>query len=168
MSKVYRAFEELDRFSDDECIGFVKTAERVNRWTRVVVLGIVGLCFLPGGCIGGGLGIGLTNIVFGEVSAPDWRLGVALIFMVVGVGIPTVGGLVLRDVWLRSAVRKQLGRCACPVCDYSMLGLQPTEGAVVCPECGTRHTLSRLGLSNADILVPMLDPNPLSEPGIHE
>src|SRR5690606_34073587 len=33
-SEVYRAFAELDRFSDDQCRQFVACAQRNRRWSR--------------------------------------------------------------------------------------------------------------------------------------
>lgn len=163
-SKIYRAFAELDRFSDAECAGFVRTAEKANALASACMTIVMVASIAPCGCIGGGLGIYLAHRLVGDPGEPGWPMTAGLALLTLGVTIPSMSGLWIRDVWLRNVVRKQLNRCTCPGCGYSLLGLIPSQGHAVCPECGTRHSLMELGLSTSDILVPMLDPLPQRGP----
>jgi hypothetical protein len=156
ISKVYRGFPELDRFSDEQCSAYVTTAERANLLGRLAVQGIVLLMFLPGSCVGGGLMIWAAHLVFGDPDEADWTLLASGLLMTLGVAAPCIGALMVRDTWLRRMIRRQLERCMCPSCRYSLLGLRPANGSVVCPECGAKHELASMGLEPADILAPVL------------
>ncbi|MDX2117441.1 MAG: hypothetical protein SFY96_04580 [Planctomycetota bacterium] len=138
--KIHRAFPELDRFADEQCLRFVKAA-RSNRWYRVGAgLGLTGLllAMLFGGLVGlsmlGGQADRLKN---------DWGFDpLAGFFGVVSIGILLLPALLVplaaRDLLLRLRVRYVLRhRANCLQCGYRLIGLQ-IHGAnkVTCPECG--------------------------------
>lgn len=144
--KIYRAFEELDPYTDDQCARFVKAANR--GWIRrgvhlVLVLGI-------------GTLIGVTSVMFGSVVLLAGRVerlvqgpglmkvvGIALMLaMLVLICIPgPVAGFIVRDRLLRRRLRRALRvKGVCTGCGYGLVGLPVGIGnRVTCPECGI-HT----------------------------
>lgn len=138
-SKVYRAFPELDHFSDDQCRKFVRAANRGFWWTSlrifvwvsgaisVLAVAAIGLSFLTGAWKKW-LGDSVVEFV-GDLS--PW-LAAALLF--------PLAALVLRDWLLIRLVRSILRtRGCCSRCSYGLLGL-PVDAdlSVTCPECGAR------------------------------
>lgn len=149
--KLWRAFPELDRFSDEQCQRFVKAANRrlslrLVRWGLMAVVWAL-VTFSP------------LLLAFGELvlveygwrsdtSASRWLGRTWWVRSDIGMGLTMVlmlalGGLgagVVRDWLLRRRVRRVLrtrGRCA--ACHYFLAGLPVTASCtVVCPECG--HT----------------------------
>jgi hypothetical protein len=156
LSKVYRAFPELDRFDDARCDSFVATARRAERGVSTLLV----LALIPW-CIGG-----FIVIVFGAFyafgpllrnagyanSSVDWSAIAFLVIPMCGVLAPAFAWLWVRDLWLRRAVARRINVCACVKCHYSLLGLPVVSGAVKCPECGDRQDLASLGLTASDIL----------------
>jgi hypothetical protein len=135
---IYRAFPELDQFSDDQCARFVRAANsswmrRVGRWAAVFFATIVMLA------------ITLTPTIFvcaaiETTAAFNEFVGILLSIIVfaVGAGAGLVPGLIVRDMILRRRVRELIRRCgSCPDCRYPLLGMRVGEGLkVICPECG--------------------------------
>lgn len=173
LSKVYRAFPELDRFSDAECERYVKRARRAQlkwMWVPVVAMPfslalIAGLIFIItktldptiraiGRFADRALG-GVFDAVFGPDLFPSDLLvpGAFLLASTIG---PWLTFAVLRDRLLRRAIARRLEITECTACEQSLVGLplladQPTA-AVRCPECGAVMVLSHLGLTPADII----------------
>lgn len=141
-SEVYRAFAELDRFSDDQCRMFVWCAQRNRRWSRAAA---VMAAWLAAGMIWALVGGAWLAVVS---AAP---LGPAPFLVVGGVSITILSGalvgLVIRDRWVRWAVGQQLDAARCPACRYSLLGIPPVEGAITCPECGDGRRVEDLALT---------------------
>jgi ribosomal protein S27AE len=156
-SKPWRAFPELDRFSDRVCRAYLRTATSASWVTspRVVypALLLLGLILWVGVTIAGWWGMWLLGqSVFNP--SPYWALLlIGVLPVVVAAGVP----ILLRDFWLRKRLAAQLTRCACSGCGYSLLGLTPTPDAngrdhVDCPECGARIDLAEHGLNPSDLL----------------
>jgi hypothetical protein len=156
-SKVYRAFPELDRFSDEQCRAFVRRASQDS------ALGSCGLTVL-------GLGLGVLTavawvvllVLYARLTATPSgaiRLGaVWLVLLVVGVLVLSpLAGFFFRDVWLRAAIRASLARTNCRECRYSLLGLHATEGVVTCPECGKRIALADYNLTPEHLMGTVSD-----------
>ncbi len=142
--KVWRAFPELDRFSDEQCRRFVKSARgsamrRLFGWLLsaafmliVLLLVAVGVLFLE------------------EYSSTVERLHdqshVGFIGAVYGLLVLFVGWLTFlqRDWRLRRRIGRVIRmRGTCQECGYSFLGLEPgADLKIRCPECG--------GLSEVD------------------
>ena len=146
-SKIYRAFPELDEYSDDQCRAYVKSASRTGRrsWGLFCVLAVIGWFG------------GFSVLFVGASSTAAWvksrqHTGFLEFLSVVGaltaaVGVPTISVVMARDRWLRQAIARHLNTSLCPECRYQLLGLIPTGGAVRCPECGLEHSLAALGFS---------------------
>jgi hypothetical protein len=138
LSKVHRAFPELDRFSDEQCGRFVRAAGR-RGWRPWVHRAVLGAITFP-------LTVGS---VYGAIAASSWaekwlRLGEIAFWVTVSLSlavaclIPTVLVMLLRDRMLLGRVRHIVrARAVCPGCRYSLLGIVVRgDGIVVCPECG--------------------------------
>ncbi|MCC6320015.1 MAG: hypothetical protein IT438_01085 [Phycisphaerales bacterium] len=159
VSKVYRAFPELDRFDDLRCEAYVRTVRRAQ----------------------GGIGllIGFAHVLLGVattlVMMIVFSMGVAtattgqrvpslvplgFLVMVVAPALGAFVGFGLRDRRLRRLLRSQIEQSRCPECSYLPLGLVPADGSIRCPECGGSFTLAELGLTAADISMSRgLDPS---------
>lgn len=140
-SKVYRAFPELDKFSDEQCANFVRAADRHRhgRAVRLVLQFLAAGIALP--TLGG------VIVVLARVSGFDSTLdprggdpymvwaGLFMLVVFFGTGFTW---LVTKDILLRRSIRKVMDdRGTCPVCRYGLTGLPvTTDGRVICPECG--------------------------------
>lgn len=138
-SKIYRAFPELDQFSDDQCRKFVRAANRGFWWASlriflwvsgsisVLAFAAVGLSFLTGAWQ---TWLGESVVEFVGGLSP-WLLLALLVPLM---------ALVLRDWMLIRLVRSILrNRGCCSRCSYGLLGLPVDEDlCVTCPECGAR------------------------------
>jgi hypothetical protein len=157
--RVYRAFPELDRFSDAQCAAFVSSAIRRSRGSMVIVaIGASIVCVCLAGIAFVLVGE-LLSLNSGDGSLARWfarNPGIEQAMLVASLMIPVFCGvipaLMIRDVWLRSAIRRRLGSTACAGCGYSMLGIRVADGSIQCPECGTVYVLADLGMSPADFL----------------
>lgn len=142
MSKIWRAFPELDRFDDARCRRYVNEAKRAHAMggCLLILLTMFGLVLWM-------FSTAISGAIMGRLDnmRPDW------VYVTLGLtayGAPPLGvglGLLLaRDRWLRAAIRDRLNAARCLGCSYSLLGLAPLEGGrvVVCPECGRECELT--------------------------
>jgi hypothetical protein len=151
--KVYRAFPELDRFSDEECERYilqVRSQKKVGALPGVLSFLSVLLWIL----------LGFPAIAWamrgpGASSEPIMMLKGALVIAGV-VGTPFLTYYVVRDYRLRRALRDRIDNARCPKCRQSLLGLPLIPGAprpaVRCTECGGFIELGTIGLTPTDIL----------------
>ncbi len=170
-TKLWRAFPELDAYSDAECQRYIREASN-----RRFAAGIVLIAF--GTVAGVALGVAVPalwsfvavelSIVRAGINRWLWEIALVDSVRIIGlVGGPALGFFLSRDVWLRRAVRARLDTAKCGGCGYSLLGLttlpQPTTGedAVQCPECGQFTPLRRAGLTPGDL---MQRPRPSAPP----
>jgi hypothetical protein len=140
-STLWRAFPELDEFSDDLCRKFVKAA--TARWRsqalRFVLVGLVAVATVV---------VAVFAFAIARPIYDTWILfrtlpnTAVVLIQAVGLSIPLLIGfacaLVVRDQILRRQVCRVIRkRGACVRCAYSLLGM-PVNAAlhVVCPECG--------------------------------
>lgn len=138
--KIYRAFPELDSFSDEQCVRFVKAVNASK--TRLVIRGLISTVFAIG------LGIVFLGLaIWGATELADaWHFSEGLFWVFWGVSgtlallFAFIPGLILGDLLLRLSVRSLLKRCgACPQCGYSLLGIRVgPEFVITCPECGRK------------------------------
>jgi len=160
-SKIYRAFPELDPFSDEDCQRFMQRARSQGGFE----------VFINGALYGGGGAIlailfivmaplftWLSRLFWDQLGrARSEELAIFIILLLVG-SLPTMGGLIARDIVYRRlmqrAINLQLDRIRCLECQYSLLGQVARDGRVRCPECGAVVTLRRLGLSAEDLIPP--------------
>jgi len=155
-SKVHRAFPELDRFDDRTCLEFIQLACR-KFWRSRMIVGAFGVAVCVATFIA--LMIGLNTVLDGvmyrtvaeRLRSPYylgfWAGGIAISGAFVG-----FSGLLIRDRWIRWAVGSQIVATRCLNCEYSLLGLTPDAGCVLCPECGQRTNLEERGITAQELL----------------
>ncbi|HYE62726.1 MAG TPA: hypothetical protein VD997_12090 [Phycisphaerales bacterium] len=159
-TKVWRAFPELDRFSDAECERFVEraTAEHQGSKSGVMALGCLGLVIAVPLVIWLGVAAwsAFSPAFFGGMRKSDLDVvediakTAFIAFLALGCSLTM---LVVRDRWLIHTITRKVQKAACAGCGYSLLGLQPDHGVVVCPECSTPLHLRDAGLSEEDLMV---------------
>lgn len=156
--KIYRAFAELDRFSDEECERFLLQARAQKR------IGPIPLLFAAAAvlawCVAA---VPMVQSWFrrGYFRGPGpidlFRTGL-LIAAVVGTTLLVY--YIARDGRLRRALRHRIDNARCPRCKQSLLGLPMLDGetspTVRCTECGESIRLAPIGLTPVDILPRVL------------
>lgn len=138
--KIYRAFPELDRFSDDQCARFVLAANsswlrRLVRWALVGFVTAVALPAAVAGAVALGELLDKKMVFNGTIGFLGWGL---LLIAACGAGL--LVGLIARDLLLRLRIRRLIHRRgSCPNCHYSLLGMRVGHDLnIVCPECGRK------------------------------
>ena len=126
---IYRAFPELDGFTDEQCRRYVDLARGGQ---RSGVMFEVARVMLSLGCVYVSSPVVLRNWSWSEA---DWLITLSVAMMAT---VFLLSMLFWRDVLLRLLVRRVLrGTARCPSCDYSAMGLVVSANdAVTCPECG--------------------------------
>lgn len=163
-SKVYRAFPELDRFSDSECERFILVARERFAASMSAGAALAYFAFFAVTPLFGVLWFGVGGALMEWITEPSasssyhyvedrWWYGLGL---VLGACLmPFAGGvaaLYVRDRCLIRVISRQLITARCAGCGYSLLGLPATEGAVTCPECGAECILADRGLTPEDLM----------------
>lgn len=153
ISKVYRAFPELDAFDDAACRRYVQLANEQFGTSKSgwIALGLIiafaialpGAAFLPVLCDRA------DQKLMWKVD-PAYTLGG--LYMAVVLLMAFTPLLLLRDAWLKRAILEKLRLARCPRCSYSLLGLAVKDGAVTCPECATPFVLSERGMRPEDLI----------------
>jgi len=140
-TQVYRAFPELDGYSDEQCRRFVRAAGALRLQRGLHGVAILVVAFL--GCVTTGIAASLVlNVARPYLSRPTTSEGAeAVILGMTMVAVLLTGGcvcLVLKDFSLRRRIRFVLSvRGACVSCHYSLVGLPiGARNRVRCPECG--------------------------------
>jgi hypothetical protein len=146
VGKVYRAFPELDQFSDEECIGYVKAIENDRRFLLKYTVAMLGTMF-------GGPALFSVTLAPFKTQVQSLHPYVAFTLVACLLVVWVVSALLVRDWMLRRALATRLMSARCPQCVYSLLGLQVFDGNVRCPECGETFNLVAHGLTPAQILV---------------
>lgn len=140
--RIYRAFPELDRYSDGQCERFMKAARggRMRRMMGCVVLAVVAAPLFVGSLMGVAR---LIEFQFGRfdplVDGPLPGRLIGLVGFAVLMAPAPFAAIVARDLLLRRRVRFVLRvRGVCRSCWYSLVGLPILpDHRVKCPECGT-------------------------------
>lgn len=154
--KIYRAFPDLDTFSDDQCEHYVRRVTKSFKYIIVTAPAVMA-AFGVGGIIGILIVVSATAVLDDlRARAPQPSIvemmlllfSVCLIIM-----MPALSALRVRDHMLWRFVRSQVGRARCLQCDYSLLGQRIVNSIITCPECGRATTLQELGLSSPDELI---------------
>ncbi len=133
LSKVYRAFPELDRFDDAACRAFVSDVSRQHWWSalQTAIFSVVVAVLLA---LGGLLIIG-TEMAQRQSVLTRWGELAGLIVVFVG---PILFGMAMRDWWLRRRLQERIDASRCFACNYSLVGMPAEEAGIRCPECGAR------------------------------
>lgn len=152
-SKIYRAFPELDRFSDEECNAFVHRATWGHIRSQLLVAPIAIVAALGTGWLAGFALAEMWDALFRNqlITAATlelWRM-ITTVFGAVSSG--AIAALAIRDLWLRQVVKGYIGSNKCPKCSYLLLGLTASNGILSCPECGTGINMELVGLKQSDL-----------------
>lgn len=158
LSKVYRAFPELDRFSDQQCELLMKRVQLQQGTTVGITFLVLVACIV--------LAVGLLIITQVALSLMALPVDVAnrheqtilrVGFIVVMVP-PAAMGVVLRDSILRRRLTRaldyEIDRVRCLSCKYILIGQVASAGRIDCPECGSSFALNQLGITEDDLLPP--------------
>ncbi len=158
LHKVYRAFPEFDRFSDERCEAYMLYVHRryASRLTTVGILVWLGAIFstVVGLFPVTRIGTALTRWYSKSAYPPDdlWYASIVLPLAILML-ICALAALVVRDIHLRGVMRRQLKGVTCAACSYSLLGAVVSGDSVRCPECGEAFFISARGLRPEDFQV---------------
>jgi hypothetical protein len=158
--RIYRAFPELDRYSDEQCLRFVRATKR-RFWTKWGHRGVIGVAALVAMCAAGLGCVCVTGWLEDYQNAvrrdlPWLQLSAVLACAPLLAVVPVVA-FITRDLLLRRRVRYVLRtRSACPGCGYRLIGLSVSGGnTITCPECGmvcaVDPSLSELALDESGL-----------------
>ena len=146
--KVYRAFRELDRFTDQECETFVKAARGPKYAVIVTAAAAMGGLVSVLGAI---VAISLWS-ASAEHSAGLLLLAASIAFLL---GMPIVLVLLARDIVLKRFILRRILKARCLACGHSLIGQRASDGGRVrCSECGEVTSLGRMGMRSAEELLP--------------
>lgn len=152
VSKIYRAFPELDRFDDDACEVYIERAKARNRLRTSCGGAVAGAIFVL--FVGAAIWLMIILLLHlpRDPRSEFWNL--ALIGTEFGVMmlLGCVFSFLARDYFLRRLLRWELQGARCPNCGYSMLGLRAIDGKIVCPECGEVRDFGAMGLTPQDLM----------------
>ncbi|MCC6426155.1 MAG: hypothetical protein IT435_04975 [Phycisphaerales bacterium] len=161
LHKVYRAFPELDRFTDAECERYIAYILKSRGRGRLISLAVSAVGSLVVVVVSAPFLMfaarRLSNLLADTKWMPSGGMSVEIttVLLLVLSGALGIGWLVCGDVLLRRLLFARLKESRCPGCGYSLLGLAVLEqGRVLCPECGQYTYLSEQQLSREDLLAP--------------
>ncbi len=156
-NKIYRAFPQLDRFSDEQC-NLLMRRVKVQGGGYVMIHTLAVSIFLVVLLI-------MTVLVF-RMPLPDWLAHLAknldiLIRLIIIFTVPAIVSMAVRDRVFRrhliNAIEIQVERVRRPQCQYILIGLTPVNDTVTCPECGRTTDLRSLGVTPQDLAPPESD-----------
>ena len=152
LTQFYRAYPELDAYSDEECVRLVWQA-RVRRGDALWVLpGAAALmAFLAWMFVGATIFL----IVFTVLSPQNTRPtpgGFLVPTVLVGVMVFAIVWTLMRRGMIVRSIRNILNRAGCPFCDFSLVGLPVRDNRVVCPECGSTVRLFEHKITAEDLV----------------
>jgi len=137
--KSWRAFPELDTFSDEQCAIWVREIRR-----REVLSALQMLYFAFAAMV-----MTAAAVVSAGIHGARWlmhlsgiaihRYETAAILMVLGLVAGLLVGKYIHDRWLRKHLRQRLRGLLCVGCRYPLAGVQPNGIVLTCPECGQRQ-----------------------------
>lgn len=149
VSRVYRAFPELDRYSDEQCARFIRAA-RQGKIRRTVHTAIIGLVFFLTLIVSIWLAVVILEAYSAhrtlDISHPllTWYgLLLNIVTVVAMISAAPLLAFFMRDFFLLRQLRYVLRtRGVCVSCRYSLVGLDVgPELRVICPECGETTTV---------------------------
>lgn len=163
--KLYRAFPELDAFTDEQCADYLANVKQRRARFSMLIIGLpatLGVAYL----IGFPLFVGRVVMrwlndmgLFKMNAAGDMQIMIVFgTFITLWVAGAALIPLTLRDRLLKKAlyqvINDQLEKTRCRQCSYSLIGQQPTGERLECPECGRKTTLKELGITLEDLIPP--------------
>jgi hypothetical protein len=157
---LYRAFRELDPFTDEQCERFVQRVRVAGTYPYVVCLAILvtSIPALIAVCAILARADALQRFFSAQLDPVTADVLMIACWIIFPVGVPLLLGLVVRDivvrVYLRRAIRVRIARVRCVGCKYLLIGQRVTRNIVSCPECGAQAHLMDLGLTPQDLVSP--------------
>lgn len=152
-TRVYRAFPELDRFSDADCRRFVRfAAAGLWRGWKLTARVFVAVLTAPAIAVGFLAGLFLWSWVVNALGQGRASLLWIIPFCAPAIGVALLPNLLLRDWQLRREITSRIFAASCSDCRYSLLGLEWRDGLVNCPECGKSNNLGERGLKPQDLM----------------
>lgn len=158
--KPWRAFEEFDALSDEECRRLLRDASTQRRMFVSVLPALAAM--LAGGAWIVFVPVALRNGWVGVWMVPSTSAGRVVAMVVSTVLVVSAAALGSRDWALRRTLRREIDRVRCPRCDQSLAGLRieytgldphaPGATWVRCPECGRKWVLMDIGLTARDLV----------------
>lgn len=159
--KLYRAFPELDDYTDEQCVELMGRVGRNLGSKALTYAAAIGTFFLTAvaTCIGYTLFAAAMESLGIKLQNPGNAVVVVVFIAIVIVfALPAFAALLVRDILVRRqvyrAVRLFLDHVRCPQCNYLLLGQRAVDGAVRCPECGASTMLAALGITEEDLIPP--------------
>ena len=149
--KLYRAFPELDKFSDELCEMYVKRVSSSVLYKAVATISFLGAAC--GSLVVVSFFLSMLNDLMGSIFEKYFPVPVILMLFFIFV-IPCISALLARDFCMQAFLRRQVGRSRCLECGYSLLGQRIKREIIVCPECARSTTLMELGLDGPEDLIP--------------
>ncbi len=143
-TKIWRAFPELDRFSDQQGKAFIKAATSAF-WPVHVLRGCLYLvlsCIMLAGVIASAA---LSEWLMDGSHIPYTVRSIITVSFAVCVALPAFSVVLLfRDLLLRRRIRKVIqSQGVCQHCGYILLGMRvPSDLKLTCPECGDVTTVN--------------------------
>lgn len=140
LAKVYRAFPELDGYSDEQCRRFLRVARKTmrRRWLHRGLIALIVLVSLVLSGLAAALVLHLAPAMWDPLAPWRTRGGVlCFLALLVLVAAPPLTWLLATDFFLRRRLKGALrSKGRCPQCRYSLVGLPlGPRGMVTCPEC---------------------------------
>ena len=145
--RIYRAFPELDRYSDEQCLRFIRTARRgfFRRAWHYSLIGAVFLVVVFGAMFPVAFVSNFVEHRTFRTTGLHWENLLTVLASIPCLGLAPLAAFIVRDWLLRRRVRYVLRtRGVCHNCRYSLVGLPVDErGMVVCPECAVESEVDK-------------------------
>ncbi len=167
LARIYRAFPELDPFSDAQCERFVQRV-RATSWYRPSLWSLLAVTSAVSMAGAGIVNVALDDRLFwlslNQRWADNLQIGSWLLSLL---AVPAFAGLITRDLllrgFLRRAISMRLDRVRCRTCRYILIGQVQRDGVIRCPECSTQTTLRDLGITADDLIPPQAGVDSLTD-----
>ncbi len=159
LSKIYRAFPELDPFPDSECERFVLSA-RTQSGATIGAASFFAFCFslmvyaIFVWFIAAWASRFIKQLFQGSLAVDQLEMLSTGLVLVCGPLFACLCFGLTRDTFLRRAILDRINLARCTACKFSLLGLPVVLGQVRCPECGGVINLASIGLRPTDLLTP--------------
>ena len=148
---IYRAFPELDQFSDAECRHWMKLSWEYWPRRRLLIAALGPIAAIAAFILAAAGFIGMLTIPkytwYADSSGLVFFGVLIAVTIVPGTGIALIV-YTIRDRWLRDCLRAFIADRRCG-CGYSLVGLPerriPQGVVIICPECGTPRRVRNLG-----------------------
>ena len=140
--KIYRAFPELDQFSNEQCERFVYRAGRgrtsiAHRLVLLAMTGLIVVILIP---LELGFVVVCDNYLYSFFEGNNNMLPAFFLALFMGVWLllDFLCLLIIRDKLMIRRIRQVLAKSSqCHSCGYSLLGLPVSSlSSIQCPECG--------------------------------